>query len=487
MKEFIINILRGTKGIKNPLVALLNTFLSISANEAFEYANSFRKILGLSPIKAKTVKIEETISDLNAAYHDRELAILKMRAEYKDLCTTNHEVEHRYYNHIALGCCKSQKKSDVIPPITFEDDIEKEPYGLDKDINDFKYASHVPDASTPDEEEVILHLDDSIHDGACQIMSVNESQFRTGSSIKPLPKVIREKPKVPLCENIKAYMTGLTILFVKGSILMIYVAEGIILQNVFHKNLGFSEPKSWLCATMIFGVTYVVSRVLFGLVQRLLERTRKHPILIAIFSILFFAQIFGAGLLTNYNIRRDKAKAELKSEMLRLGRLESALEDSYDVDPELQAQTTNLRSEINERSIKLKEEPSWVYWLSYALVGLFSVLTLFASCILKNIAEQGKYIAKLRKTLHRNNRRILEIEETYDKEVERLLSAGVERKLFRYHLARKYFIEKLLTQGNSLDKQAYLKAYRKKSNTPFSDVLNGNGVTTHHKTINTNF
>lgn len=487
MRRFLINIIQKARGVKNPLVALLNTFLSISAGEAFEYANSFRKILGLPPIKGKTVKIEAAISELNAAYHNKEREIVKMRAEFKDLCIKTHEVEHRYYNHIALGSCKPQTESDIIPPITFEDDTEKPAYKLDKDVNDFKYASYTPKVNTPEDIELVRYLGKSIHDGACQIMSVNESQFRTGAAIKPLPKVTREAPKVALYESMKAYMNTWTLPFTLLSLSLIYVAEAIIFQSVFHTNLGFSEPKAWLCATMIVGVTYIISRRLFGMLQSLLERTKGHPILITIFCAFFFVQVLGSGFLTNYNIRRDKAKAELNSEKLRLGRMESALEDSYDVDTELQAQITDLRTDIDMRSVELKEEPLWVIWASYIMVGFFSVLTLFASCLLKNIGEQAKYVVKLKKTLNTNRKRVLEIQETYDKEVERLLSAGKERQLFRYHLARKYFIEKLLTQGGSLDKQAYLKAYRKKNNTSFSDVLNGNGVTTHHKTFNSKF
>ncbi|MGG8497443.1 hypothetical protein ACQY1Q_13605 [Tenacibaculum sp. TC6] len=442
----------------------------------------------MPPIKAKRVKIEETISELNIAYHHKELEIVKMRAEYQDLCVNTHEIEHRYYNQIAFGECKPQKESDIIPPIRFEEDTQQSPYALDKDVNDFKYASYVPKVNTPEDIELIRYLDESIHEGACQIMSVNESQFRRGRSIKPLPKVIREEPKVSLYENMKAYMSVWTLPFTMLSLLLIYIAEGVIVQNVFHTNLGFSEPKSWLCATMIVGVTYIISRVLFGASQHLLERTKGYPILITLFSVGFFMQVLGSGLLTNYNIRLGHEKKELQSDKLRLGRMESILEDSYEVNAELQGQITKLQSDIDRRFVKYKEEPLWVIWGSYILVSFFSVLTLFASCILKGIGEQAKYVIKLKKTLDKNRKRILDLKESYDKEVENLLKAGIERQLFRYHLARKYFIEKLLTQSNSLDKQAYLKAYRTKEEAPFSDNKSQeNGLTTHHQTMNTNF
>lgn len=470
MKYFFMKLFKH----KNPLVMLIYTFWGIASEEAYQFSNAFRKVLGLKQIKMKTIKLEDTLAIINAEYLAFKVKIGKKRAEYTRLNKELHEVEYKYYNALYVDEKNEKEVLENIPKITFEEDAKKQYKASKKSVIDLIFRRGVPKSHNTDESIVITELNEDIHNIAIKTVDISTNQFQEVNDVKPLPIVKREEPKKPLNTNKRKYFNKWSVPFLLLCLVSILVAEAIIFQNIFENTIGFSAEKSWLCATMIIGVTYIISRRLFTQSDRLLGRKKRYPILLTIFSILFFVQVFTAGILTNYNIRFQAEKEELQSAEDRLRHYQSQIADAYDPSEvsELQTKADTLEAEVTRSSAKLEEEPTWIIWCGYVIISLFSVLTLFGSCILKSLAEQAKYIVKLVRRREFLRKRIEEIKETYDTEVERLFDANVLRQLFRYHLARKEACEYYLSQAKDLDKDKYIKKYRQRKEPPFSSNLN---------------
>jgi len=461
MKYFFMKLFKD----KNPLVMLIYTFWGFAAEEAYQMAQAFRKVLGLKEIKIKTVKLEDTLRVINREYLAFKTKIGRLLEEYVTLYEEFHEVEYKYFNAMSVDQ-KSKEELKNIPEIKFDEDTCKK-FRVSRAVNSYVFRSNLPKSNNnnTDEFELIMGLDEDIHNIAIKTVDVSTNQFQQVNDIKPLPIVKREEPKKPLNTNKRKYFGRWSLPFFSFCLLSIYTAEAIILHNIFHNTLGFEDWKAWIASTTIVGITYIISRVLLNQSEWLLGAKKNASFLLKLFAIVFFIQVFTAGILTNYNIRFQSDKQELQNVEDRLRRYQSVIADAYDPSEvaELQNEADELKTEVNRRSAELEQEPSWIVWCGYVIVGLFSVLTLFASCILKSLAEQAKYIVKLARRRDFLRKRIAGIKETYDTEVERLLDANVLRQLFRYHLARKHACELLLSQAKDLDKNKYVKTYRQRN------------------------
>lgn len=460
MKYFFMKLFKD----KNPLVMLVYTFWGFATEEAYQMAQAFRKVLELKQIKLKTIKLEDTLAVINAEYLAFKMKIGKLLEEYVTLNKEFQEVEYKYFNALSVDQKSEEELKANIPAVKFEEDTSKK-YKASRDVNSYIFRSSVPKSHNTDESIVITGLNEDIHDMAIEMGAVSTNQFQEVSDVKPLPIVKREEPKKPLNTNKRKYFGRWSLPFFSFCLLSIYTAEAIILHNIFHNTLGFDDWKAWIASTTIVGITYIISRVLLNQSERLLGAKKNASFLLKLFAIVFFIQVFTAGILTNYNIRFQSDKQELQNVEDRLRRYQSVIADAYDPSEvaELQNEADELEAEVKHRSAELEEEPTWIIWCGYVIVGLFSVLTLFASCILKSLAEQAKHIVKLAHRRKFLSKRIAEIKGTYDTEVERLLDANVLRQLFRYHMGRKHATELLLSQVKDLDKNKYVKTYRQRN------------------------
>ncbi|KAB8154261.1 hypothetical protein EZY14_007435 [Kordia sp. TARA_039_SRF] len=476
MKYFFIKLFKH----KNPLVMLVYTFLGIDSEETYQFGNAFLKTLGLKPMKGKKIMLEQMLAIINSELLSFKTKIAKLREEYVTLYEELHEVEYKYYNILSVDEKKEEELKANIPVIKFEDDTSKK-YKASRDVNSYIFQRSVPKHNT-DEFELIMKLDEDIHNIAIKTVDISTNQFQKVEDVKPLPIVKREEPKKPLSTNKRKYFTSWTVPSLLAVLAFMLGVEGVVFQSIFENTIGFSPEKSWVCATMIVGVTYVISRRLFTQSEQLLGRKKRYPVLFTIFSILFFAQVFTAGILLYQSISHKAERQELYDVENRLRHYQSTIADAYDPSEvsELQTKADTLEAEVTRRSKELEQKPFFIVVCTYIVVSLFSVISIFSCCSLKSIVEQAKLFMKLKRRRKVLSKRIAQIKFTYDTQVERLLDANVLRQLFRYHLGRKNACEKLLSQAKDLDKSKYIKTYRQRKEPPFPPNLNGQMTAQHH-------
>jgi hypothetical protein len=270
--------------------------------------------------------------------------------------------------------------------------------------------------------------------------------------------------KEPVTKNIIGYASPFLAYFTKLCLILNYISEGIILQNIFHHNLGYSETESWIVASSLVGVTFGISRLIFNHSERLLRSVKKQWWIITMFSILFCFQLTASGVLSNYNIQQERKIENLRTDRTDLAIKQGAL-DGLDEDDDsieivdLEQKINVLKNDIKRRSDELKITPIWATSVGYLIVALVSVLTLFFTIVLKVIGEVYSYDSNLRKTIKESSQTIVDIEELYLEKTKALLLVYDQRHLLSYYLAKKHILELILAQKENLNTEEFYKSY----------------------------
>ena len=468
---FLINTvkyLNPLKKKKETLYLIFKTWLNIVLGEAYACAKGIRKVLGLPPIKKYGVINLEN----EPAYIDRAcLELLEFLAELRSKHIKAQKDLHisRYrWNHLISLKTKEALRSiplnvKYIPNLEFENSNLGN-VKLSKDSVDITYKNLVPKRDSPKEIKLVNKINTDLHEEAKQKASIAQGQFKRGE-IKTLLKAKNDDElKEPVTKNIIGYASPFLAYFTKLCLILNYISEGIILQNIFHHNLGYSETESWIVASSLVGVTFGISRLIFNHSERLLRSIKKQWWIITMFSILFFFQLTASGVLSNYNIQQERKIENLRTDRIDLAIKQGAL-DGLDEDDDsieivdLEQKIDALKNDIKRRSDELKITPIWATTVGYLIVALVSVLTLFFTIVLKVIGEVYSYASNLRKTIKESSQTIVDIEELYLEKTKALLLVYDQRHLLSYYLAKKHILELILAQKENLNTEEFYKSY----------------------------
>ncbi|WP_408033092.1 hypothetical protein [Tenacibaculum xiamenense] len=415
------------------------------------------------------MNLEQEQAEVSKACSNMEDNLASDRAEHRNELEKLHKNKYKLFYLL-----KRRTKEDLrnvsqdeefIPTVEFEntDDSDIE---LSKDAVEITFNHIVPKRDCPKEIKLVNELLKDVHHLAIQKASIVSEQYKRGA-IKPLLKIKAaiQKAKEPLVQNIIGYASPFLAVFSKICLLFNYASEGVILQNIFHHNLGYSTEESWIVASTLLGITFVISRRIFNSSERLLRSVKKQWWIITLMSCVFFGQITASSVLSNYNIQHERQMEVLRSDRMALalkqGEL-TELDEDEDVEEieELNIVITNLSEDIQRRSYALKITPIWSTYTGYIVVGLVSILCLFFTIILKAISEVYSYAAKLKKAIKKSERRIAEIEELYPEKVKDLLTCYDMRHKITYYIAKKNILELLLSQEDDMNTNSFFEAYK---------------------------
>ena len=468
---FIVNTYKPLFPFKKKEIIyyVLKTWLRISLGEGYATAKSFRKITNYWFIqKFGTMTLENELGIMNDACFDMEEDLSNLRAEYKTSVTNIYNDKHRLYYLLTLtnkeDISSEEQYTKTIPELEFEEVPFNEASSTTKDSVHITCSGYSPKRKNPKEIQLVNKFNIVLHDLTAEKASIAQSQL-TRKKTQNLPKVKEGlTPKEPEKKNILGYTNSLLSYFIKFCIIAGYISEGIILQNIFHHNIGLSSTKSYLATLSILGVTFIFSRLFFNKVERLVRTIKKQWIAIAISSILFFTQLAFSGALTYYNIQREVQTELLQKDKESLAIKEGSLED-FDVEEDLEeitqieSEIAELNKEIEDRSTHLKTIPFLAKNIGYLLVGLTSIIVLFCTILLKALGEVYSHVSKLKKNIKKNEARKNQIEEEYPVAVAKLQTAYDTRHHFVYYLAKKHVLELLLAQEDKLNTEEFYRKY----------------------------
>lgn len=452
------------------VVTIIKTFLNVSLGEVYKCSKSIRKLLGLPSIqKIGVMNLENEESELDKGCFESEIGLASLSSERKIALKEVHESKWNYYELIKLKTKESvvntPEQPTFIPDLEFEENSKQfEEVVLSKDYVDIDYTYHVPyDKSYRSKEIKLINcMGEDIHKSTLQKASVSQGQLKRGG-IPILSKVKKgNEAKEPKFKNILVYASLVILIFIKISLLCGFISEGIILKNIAFYNLGYSEEESWVIATSLLGITFGISRLRFNSAERLIRTIKKQSTIIIFFAAFFFIQLTLSGVLSNYNIQHEDQLETLKDDRMDLAMKQNDLLDfEGDIEDKvlLEQEVSRLNKSVNGDTQLLKQRPFWVRAVGYFVVAFLSVLTLFFTIVLKALGEVYSYSYKLKKTIQRNEERIIEIEELYVTKSKELLTAYNYRHLFCYYIARKHVIEQLLAQKDDLKTAEFYEAY----------------------------
>jgi len=454
---------------KETIYYILRTWLRISLGEGYATAKSFRKITNYWFIqKLGVMTLENELGIMNDACFDMEEGLSNLRAEYKTSVKDIYNDKHRLYFLLGLtnkeDISSEEQYTKTIPELKFEKVSFGEASSRLKDNVHVTCSGYSPKRKNPKEIQLVNKLNIVLHDLTAEKASIAQSQL-TRKKVQDLPKVKEvSTPKEPEKKNILGYANSFLSYFIKFCIIVGYLSEGIILQNIFHHNIGLSSTKSYLATLSILGVTFIFSRLFFNKVERLVRTIKKQWTAITLSSILFFTQLAFSGALTYYNIQREVQAELLQEDKVQLAIKQGSLED-FDVEEDLEeitkveSEIKELNKEIENRSVRLKTIPFLAKNIGYLLVGLSSIIVLFCTILLKALGEIYNHVSKLKKNIKRNENRKNQIEEQYPVVVAKLQTAYDTRHHFVYYLAKKHVLELLLAQEDELSTEDFYRKY----------------------------
>ncbi len=448
---------------------VLRVWLRISLGEGYASAKNFRKITNSSHIQRfGTMTLENELGIQNRACFDMEEKLSNSRAEYKTKTKSIYKDKHRLYYLLKLRNQEDISNEEAymrsVPEIEFEETSFSEATTLFKDNIHTTCSGYSPKRKNPKEIQLINKLNIVLHDLTAEKASIAQSQL-TRRKVQGLPKVKEAPtPEEPETKNILGYTNGQTANYIKFCLIIAYVSELLIFQNIFHHNVGLSEVKSYLVSGSILGVTFGISRLIFNKAERLLRTIKKQWIIVTVSSIVFFTQLAISGSLAYYNIQR-KVQTELLQEDKELQAINQG--ELYDLDEEedsekiekIKSKKYELESDIKTRSESLKVIPFLAKYAGYILIGLTSIIVLFFTVILKIHSEVYSHVVKLKKNIKNNEETLAQIEENYPKEVIQLETAYNTRHHFAYYLAKKHVLELLLAQEDELSTEEFYRKY----------------------------
>lgn len=470
--KFLINIYKNWNPFKKEetIKKILRTYLSIVLEQIYCGAKEFRKMTGIGSIQTMgRMRLELEQAEVSKACSRVEDKLALDRAEHRDELVKLHKNKYKLFHLLKLRTKdelrNTPQNEEFIPELEFVDADEND-IKLSKDAVEITYNHIVPKRDCPKEIKLVNELAKDIHHLAIQKASITSEQYKRGA-IKPLQKVKEsvEKAKEPLAQNIIGYANSFLVFFSKVCLLFNYISEGIILQNIFHHNLGYSENESWIVASTLVGITFVISRRIFNSSERLLRTIKKQWWIITLMSCIFFAQITASSVLSNYNIQHERQLETLRSDRMVLALKQGELSDlDEDEDTEeiveLSREITTLSEDIQRRSDALKVTPIWATNTGYIVVSLVSILCLFFTIILKAISEVYGYASKLKKAIAYSEHRIAEIEELYPEKVKDLLVCYDMRHKLNYYIAKKNVLELMLSQEDDMNTNSFFEAYK---------------------------
>lgn len=470
--RFLLNIVKKLNLFKKKeetIRIIFRTWLQISLGQAYACAKGFRDITGLPSIKKVGImNLENELSVMNKGCFNKEGELASLRSDHRKLQEELRKDEYKYYDLVTLKTREEMrnvsKEREFVPKLEFENTDIGKVSELSKDNVQVGYSSHVPFRCNPKEIELVNRLGNEINKLTVKEASTAQGQLKRGE-IKPLVKAKEgNEAKEPKQKNILVFTSLFLILFIKIAIICGLVSEGVIVKNIAFNNLNYTVEESYLFASILLVVTLVISRYRFDSAQRLLRTVREQWWMTGAFTFLFLLQLISAGVLSNYNIQRHNELELLKSEQIELAIKQGSLNDLDEDDDkeeivELQQKIDDLKGKIDIRSTRLDNPPKWTTYVGYAVVGIMSILTLYFAIFAKVLGEVYTTAYKLQRSIIKKRRRITQIEEVYQKEVNVLLTAYNIRNELVFYLSTKHVLEKIISQQSSLTTEEFYKAY----------------------------
>lgn len=471
-RYFAVNIIkkRFFKKKEESIKLLLRTWLQIVLGETYACAKDFRKETGLRSIKRfGVINLENEPAEMAKACHEMKKDLALDRAEHRQALVNRHRDTYKLSQLLKLRTKEDvenvPKQEKFIPELEFEK-VDDKDVKLSTDRESIIYEYHFPKRDCPKQIMLVSKLGADLHDLAIQKASIMSRQLKRGI-IKPLQKVKeRNEDKETLDLNILGYANSGSALFIKFWLYFNYICEFILLQNIFHYNLGLGEIKAWIVSGTIVGATYVISRRIFNHSERLVRTIKQQWWIISVFCCVFFAQITASGMLANYNIQHKRQVEALQADRIDLAFKQGELEDVEDEveKARLEEKIAVLKADIKRRSDSLKVTPFWTTYMGFVIVAFTSVLTLFFTTVLKALSELYSHASKLKKSIKKSERIIAEKEELYPEKVKNLLSAYDKRHLLCYYVSKKHILEQLIAQEDDLDTDSFFNAYNINNN-----------------------
>ncbi len=450
---------------KESIVIIVETFLNISCKDIYREAKGIRLDLGLPKIKRfGLIILEKEPAIINSAIYKFEEFLANLRADFIFFTKKIYKDKQDLYELITLKSKKDllriPKTKEYLKEVEFEETNQE--IKLDTDNVVINYKITVPNRKTPKEIELSNKLGESFHKSALEDSSVRNGQFKR-NKIPVLPKAKKIEPiREPKHKNILAYASTFTVWFIRVSLLGSFLSEGIVIYTIARYNIGLNPIKSGILATIILGITFVISRFFYHKIKLLVLTTKKQWKVILYFSIALMIHLTLSGVIVNYNIQQSKKiqtlKEDRKSLALKQGRLFD-LEENTDDYIELNKEVEILEKDVKNRAESLKNKSIFLSVLEYFIVALLSLLSIFFAINLKVLEELYSTVYNLKKAIQKNEILVTNIEQGYVKKAEKLLTSYDNRHLLFYYLSKKNAIEKLLSMEKDLKTEDFYKAY----------------------------
>ena len=451
------------------ILTILYTSLNIVLGQAYACTNTLRSLTGMPPLKKRgTIILEHELSVIHEGCYRKEKELALLRSERKTLLEQLHKDLYEYNDLTELKTKEEMRtvssEKQFIPKLEFEESTEESELKLAKDTVDRKYNSYVPFSCNPKELELINRIEKDIQKLTENRASIFQNQLKR-SPIKQLDKVKKgSEAKEPKQKNILMYTSMFTIIFSSVAILLGLISEWIVVKNVAVNNLNYTKEEAWLFGGILLVVSFVVSRMVFNNIERLLRTIKKQWWVIGVMAFGFMLQLLLSGILSAYNIQHEIKSEELKSDRIQLAILQGELTD-LDEDEEveeiaeLEQKIHVLKKDIGVRSFQLRNPPIWTTYIGYGVIGIASVLTLFFMISAKVLGEVYSLAYKLKRRIETNRKRIDQIEKSYATEAHALLTAYDMRHELIHHMSKKHVLETLIAQKNTLSTEEFYKAY----------------------------
>lgn len=470
--KYISNIpkkLNPFKKSEETILTVLKTYLNVAVSEIYSCAKGFRKVTGLPAIKkVGVINLENELSVMDEGCFVKEGELASLHSEHRSLQEELHKDQYTYNDLITLKTKEElrnvSKERVYVPKLEFENSNIGKVTELSKDGVKVGLKSSVPFRCNPKEMELVNKFSSEIDKMALDKASMKQEQL-TRSQIKPLVKAKKGSGvKEPKQKNILLYASLFLILFIKVALVCGLVSEGVIVKNIAFNNLNYSIEESYLFASILLVIIFVISRYRFNSAERLLRTVREQWWITGAFTFLFLIQLISSGILANYNLQRHSQLELVKSERMQLAIRQGEISDlDQDEDAEeiaeLQQEIDALKSKISTRMYMLDNPPKWTIYTGYAVVGIMSILTLFFSIFAKVLAEVYTKAYKLEKSIRKKRRRIAKIESSYDHLAHKLLTAYDLRHQLVFYVSKKHVLEMMIAQESSLKSSEYYKAY----------------------------
>ncbi len=470
--KYLSNIpkkLNPFKKKEETVLTVLKAYLNIAVGEIYSCAKGFRKITGLPSIKkVGIINLENELSIMNEGCFNMEKELTLLHSEHRNLQEELHKDEYKYYDLVTLKTKEEMrntiKERTYIPKLEFEETNTSKVIELIEDDIKVGLKTSVPFRCKPKEMELVNKLGNELNRLIVKEAGAKQRQLKRGK-IKSLKKAkTGYEPIEPKQKNILVYASLLLILFIKVSIICGLVSEGVIVKNIAFNNLNYTIEESYLFASILLVITFVISRYRFNSAERLLRTVREQWWVTGAFTFLFLLQLISAGILSNYNFQRHSQLELVKSERMQLAIKQGELVDFEEDEDreeivELQQEIDVLKSNINVRLEMLDSPPVWTIYTGYVVVGIMSVLTLFFTIFAKVLGEVYAKAYKLERSIRKKRRCIAKIEPLYDYQVHKLLTAYDLRHQLVFYVSKKHVLEMMIAQESSLKSNEYYKAY----------------------------